>query len=242
MSGGRPFAVFDIDGTLIRWQLYHALADELARQGQLDADQFERVRETRMSWKTRSSSDAFNTYEQTLVELVDEGISGITVSDLQAACRKVINEYKDQVYTYTRDLIEDLKSKNCLIFAISASQLEIIQMLAEYYELDDYGGSIYAVDNSGHFTGEKTVLRSAEKPKYLEKLVERNNASWQGSIAVGDSESDIPMLEKVEQPIAFNPTAKLFEHAKKNNWQIVVERKNMIYHLESDNGSYKLEA
>ena len=26
----RPFAVFDIDGTIIRWQLYHALADELA--------------------------------------------------------------------------------------------------------------------------------------------------------------------------------------------------------------------
>ena len=28
----RPFAVFDIDGTLIRWQLYHAVADDMAKQ------------------------------------------------------------------------------------------------------------------------------------------------------------------------------------------------------------------
>ncbi len=28
----QPFAVFDIDGTIIRWQLYHALADELAKE------------------------------------------------------------------------------------------------------------------------------------------------------------------------------------------------------------------
>ncbi|HWB38760.1 MAG TPA: HAD-IB family hydrolase [Candidatus Saccharimonadales bacterium] len=238
----RPFAVFDIDGTLIRWQLYHALADELVRQGHLDAKGFESVRAARMEWKKRSSTNAFAAYEQALVELVDNGITGISVSDLQAACRTVIAEYKDQVYTYTRDLIRDLKAQNYLIFAISASQLEIVQLLAEYYDMDDYGGSIYEVDSSGHFTGQKKILKSEEKPKYLERLVEHNKATWQGSIAVGDSESDIPMLERVEKPIAFNPTAKLFDHAKSQDWPVVIERKNMIYRLETKSGSYQLQA
>ena len=36
MTKGRPFAVFDIDGTLIRWQLYHSIADTLARLGHIE--------------------------------------------------------------------------------------------------------------------------------------------------------------------------------------------------------------
>lgn len=239
MSGTRPFAVFDIDGTLIRWQLYHALADELAHMGHLDAGQFQTVRDARMAWKQRADSDAFNAYEQTLVELIEKAIGGIQVSDLQTACRSVIAEYKDQVYTYTRDLIQELRAKNYLLFAISASQLEIVQLLSEYYQLDDYGGSIYEVKD-GHFTGQKTILKSEQKPIYLEKLVERNHATWQGSVGVGDSEGDIPMLERVERPIAFNPTRKLFEHASSKQWPIVVERKNMIYKLQADGGSYLL--
>lgn len=241
MSALRPFAVFDIDGTLIRWQLYHALADELARQGKLEASAYETVRLARMDWKKRTTQDAFSTYEHSLVELVDEAIKGIQVGDLQAACRTVIAEYKDQVYTYTRDLIADLKKQGYLIFVISASQLDIVQLLAEYYELDDYGGSIYEVDDKGYFTGEKTILKSDQKPKYLERLVERNHASWENSIAVGDSEGDIPMLERVEQPIAFNPTKLLFDHAQKRHWPVVVERKNMIYKLDPTDDSYQLK-
>lgn len=239
MSGNRPFAVFDIDGTLIRWQLYHALADELAHKGHLDAKQFQSVREARMAWKQRTDSDAFSAYEQTLVELIERAIAGIKVSDLQAACRSVIGEYKDQVYTYTRDLIRELRAKNYLLFAISASQLEIVQLLAEYYQLDDYGGSVYEVKD-GYFSGQKTILKSEQKPIYLEKLVERNHATWHGSVGVGDSEGDIAMLERVEQPIAFNPTRKLFEYASSKHWPIVVERKNMIYKLEARHGPYIL--
>lgn len=235
----RPFAVFDIDGTLIRWQLYHALADELARRGHLDTKQFQKVRAARMAWKKRTDNDSFTQYEHTLVELVDEAITGIRVTDLAVACSSVLAEYKDQVYTYTRQLIRGLKAKNYLLFAISASQAEIVSLLAEYYGFDDYGGSIYEVKD-GVFTGQADILRQERKPEYLKQLVSTHHARWQDSMGVGDSESDIPMLATVEQPIAFNPTKKLFEHAEKQGWPIVIERKNMIYKLEPKSGSYIL--
>jgi len=233
----RSFAVFDIDGTIIRWQLYHALADELARRGQLDPIQFQKVRAARMNWKTRT--DSFTTYEMTLVNLVKVAITGISVTDLETACRSVLAEYKDQAYIYTRDLIKDLKAKNYLLFAISASQREIVGMLAEYYGFDDFGGSIYETKD-GYFTGKSDVLMSDRKPLYLKELVKKHGAAQTGSIGVGDSESDIPMLSAVERPIAFNPTRKLFDHARQANWPIILERKNMVYRLESDNGTYQL--
>ena len=235
----RPFAVFDIDGTIIRWQLYHALADDLAKAGHLNPKEFDKVRAARMVWKKRVKETSFNEYEETLVQLIDTAITNIKVEDLQAACQRVLMEYKDQVYTYTRDLIQELKVKNYLLFAISASQAEIVELLAKYYGFDDFGGSIYEVKN-GYFTGNKEVLKSDRKPKYLQQLVEKHGATWAASTGVGDSESDIPMLMTVEKPIAFNPTRKLFEHAVNHNWPVVLERKNMVYRLEPGDETYIL--
>lgn len=235
----RRFAVFDIDGTLIRWQLYHAVADELARRGHFGAIEYEAVKQARMTWKKREHDDSFKSYEQALVNLVDQAMVGLELSELRAACRTVINEYKDQVYTYSRDLIRQLKADGYLLFTISASQSDVVKMLAEYYGFEAWGGSEYQVKN-GRFTGKKEILKSERKPEYLRELVTKHQATFDGSIGVGDSEGDIPMLNLVERPIAFNPTKQLFEHAVSHNWKVVVERKNVIYELEANNGTYLL--
>jgi HAD superfamily hydrolase (TIGR01490 family) len=235
----RPFAVFDIDGTIIRWQLYHALADELARSGQLDAEQFKQVRQARMAWKRRAHDASFHDYQEMLVATFDMALTNIDVEALKQASDSVIAEYKDQAYTYTRNLINDLKANGYLLFAISASQDEIVKLLADYYGFDDAGGSTYEVKD-GRFTGQSDILKSERKPVFLKQLVEKHQAGWQGSIAVGDTESDIPMLSAVEQPIAFNPTKALFEHAKEQSWKVVIERKNMVYELEPGDGTYLL--
>lgn len=235
----RPFAVFDIDGTLIRWQLYHAVADKLAKQGVLDAAAFAAVRASRMEWKNRAGEESFNAYERQLVALINGAISGLSVAELEKAYDEVITEYKDQVYTYTRDLIESLRQQNYLLFVISGSQSEIVKLLAEHYRFDDFGGTVYE-QKDGRFTGKSLPLRDERKPEYLKELVKRHNAAWHGSIGVGDSESDIPMLSLVEQPIAFNPSKKLFQYAYGQGWKVVVERKNMVYELEPKDGSYVL--
>lgn len=235
----KQFAVFDIDGTLLRWQLYHAVADQLAEFGHFDTKKFEAVRKARMQWKKRESEDSFRNYEQKLVELVDGAIKGIKVETLNRASQAVIEKYKDQVYTYTRNLLKSLKRQGYILFALSASQTEIVELMADYYGFDDFGGSIYEVKDE-KFTGKKDVLKSQRKPEYLRRLVAKHGATYENSIGVGDSESDIPVLEVVQNPIAFNPTKVLFEHAKKHNWKIVVERKNVIYKLEPRDESYIL--
>lgn len=235
----RPFAAFDIDGTVIRWQLYHAIADQLAKSGHIDPTQFEQVRRVRRQWKNRNSQNSFKNYEETLVSLVDTALTGITVRDVKKACEAVLSTYKDQVYTYTRTLIRDLKDKNYVLFAISASQIEIVGPIADYYGFDDYGGSEFEIIN-GHFTGNKKVLQSTHKPEFLKELVAKHHVGWEHSIAIGDSESDISMLDIVERPIAFNPTVLLFDYARAHNWKIVIERKNKVYELEPRGSTYIL--
>ena len=76
--------------------------------------------------------------------------------------------------------------------------------------------------------------------KTLKQFIKQFDATRKGSIAVGDSDSDTPMLGSVEQPIAFNPNKTLFRHAEEQGWKIVLERKNVVYEMESKSGSYVL--
>jgi HAD superfamily hydrolase (TIGR01490 family) len=234
----RRFAVFDIDGTLIRWQLYHAIADSLAKHGYISTEAYATIRDARMLWKKRTHSEAFKTYEHLLVQTYNQILASLSVSHFLEAAETVFDEYKDQVYTYTRDLIKELKKDGYLLFAISGSQSEVIEMIANYYGFDDYLGSTF-VRKGNEFTG-KVILPFLKKDEALKKLVKQHKATYESSIAVGDSFSDVKMLEVVARPIAFNPERKLFEYAKGKGWKIVIERKNMVYQLEADNGGYHL--
>lgn len=237
MAKGRPFAAFDIDGTLIRWQLYHALADALAERGHIDAKSYQAMREARLKWKRRMGG-TFKDYERQVVMIYEAMLKTLTFEQLDEAIDAVFNEYKDQVYTYTRDLIAKLKADNYLLFAISGSQTEIVKRIAEYYGFTDYTGTVYG-RSGGKFTGANSI-GSFHKDKTLRKMIAKHQATLDGSLAIGDSASDAAMLELVERPVAFNPDADLFKIAKAKGWKIVLERKNMIYKLESSDGEYEL--
>lgn len=228
----RPFAVFDIDGTVIRWQLYHAVTDQLVRNGQIDAEGFEKVRHIRMNWKKRVGEDSFRDYEKALVQVFTKAIGGMSVAEFVKASDMAFEEYKDQVYTYTRDLIRRLKDEDYLLFAISGSPSIIVEKLVRYYGFDDFAATNYPAED-GRFTG-REELSLGKKPQLLQKLVDKHGASPGRSIAVGDSEGDIGMLEEVVRPIAFNPSKKLFRHAREQGWEIIVERKNVVYELGPD--------
>jgi HAD superfamily hydrolase (TIGR01490 family) len=239
-TNGRPFAVFDIDGTLIRWQLYHSIADTLARLGHIEPKLYQQIKDARMVWKRRAKDTSFADYERQVIQVYDDTVKKLTKPQFEAAAQAVFEEYKDQTYTYTRRLIADLKQKNYLLFAISGSQTEIVTKIANYYGFDDCRGSAYEY-KGGRYTGVKDVA-SFNKDIVLKELVEKHNAVYADSVGVGDSHSDISMLELVDLPIAFNPEKRFFKHSYEQGWKIVVERKNMIYELEKHNGKYQLAA
>ena len=234
----RPFAVFDIDGTIIRWQLYHAVSDQLAKDGVISTEGFDRVRRTRMSWKRRTGKDSFHDYEIELINVFDEALAGMSVEGFMKAVDTVFDEYKDQVYTYTRDLLRELKDQDYLLFAISGSPGQIVEKLADYYGFDDFAATRFPAEQ-GRFTGHKE-LSIGRKPQLLTELIARHKTGLKGSIAVGDSEGDITMLGMVEQPVAFNPSKELFQHARKAGWPIILERKNVVYKLKPEDDRYVL--
>jgi HAD superfamily hydrolase (TIGR01490 family) len=234
----KPFAVFDIDGTLIRWQLFHAIVHSLGKQGYLPAAAHDRIKQARMSWKVRSTNDGFSEYEAILVKEYLGVLKEISPAQYDTIVQEVFDEYKDQTYTYTRDLVRDLKQKGYVLLAISGSHDEIIQKLARHQGFDGAQGATFE-QIDGTFSGQ-IDSPIFDKAKVLQRLIHEYNLTTENSVGVGDSASDIPMLALVSRPIVFNPDKKMFMAAKERSGEIVVERKNMIYQLYHQNGHYLL--
>lgn len=232
------FAVFDIDGTLIRWQLYHAVVDKLANGGHLGPDARETLHQARMRWKRRESGYSFRDYEVALIQTYESGVTNLDTKTFDSLLHTVVDEYQDQAYTYTRDLAVKLKSQGYVLLAISGSHEELVAAVTQHYDFDDWIGTRYK-RKQGTFTGEKYVA-SHDKHTALQSLITKHKLDVADSYAIGDSASDAPMLEIVEHPIAFNPDKALYDIATKNNWDIVVERKNVVYRLNAVDSTYTL--
>lgn len=236
----RKFAVFDIDGTLIRWQLYHAIVEALSAKNSISKASSEAIAAAQLLWKKRSHENSFREYEVVLIQEYHKALSSVQAKDYELAVKEAFDAHKDHVYVYTRDLIKSLKEQGYLLFAVSGSQQEAVELIGEYYGFDAVIGSIYRRQENGTIGEMLSTPAEDGKGVHVKNLVARFNATYENSYAVGDSRSDAQMLELVENPIAFNPDRNLFTLAQENRWKIVLERKNVIYELENTDGTYLL--
>lgn len=223
------FAVFDIDGTLYRWQLYHELVQTLALAGVFSENAFVELNERWNKW--RGGEVSFDDYEQFVVKIMTNYLPLVPVKTFEAACDKVVEQSAHKTHHYPRRLLKELREQGYSVIAITGSQQELIDRFGKRYDFDIVVGAEYE-RKDGHFTGQITRATIGRKPDILRELIKKHNLDWTDSLAIGDSDGDASLLELVEHPIAFNPSEGLFNRAKQEGWPIVIERKNIAYQLE----------
>jgi HAD superfamily phosphoserine phosphatase-like hydrolase len=234
---GRPYAVFDIDGTLYRWQLFHELVQELTFTDAFPPDVFHYVNDAWNQW--RGGDLAFDEYELRIIHTLEKHLPSIPVATYLEACNRVVSQSKHKTYHYPRALLKQLKSEGYVIMAISGSQQELLDLFGEHYGFDIVVGALYENDGT-NFTGKMTRRTVGRKHEILDDLIREHSLISTGSLSIGDSDGDAALLELVEKPIAFNPSEGLFERAKDESWPIVIERKNIAYRLENQNDALVL--
>lgn len=226
----RPVAAFDIDGTVFRSSLLIELVERLIEKDVFPAEARGAYEEEQRLWLDRKGD--YETYISKVVEVFGAQLKGKPYEEVKNIAGEVIEEMRHRVYRYTRDLIQELKGQGYFLLAVSHSPKFIVDGFGFENGFDKVYGTFYATGASGNFTGEVEDRELiANKAAILTRAVRKEELALEGSVAVGDTESDIAMLEMVEQPIAFNPNQALYEHAKRRGWPIVVERKDVIYEL-----------
>lgn len=233
----RKFAVFDIDGTLYRWQLFHELVEELTLADVFPDNTFRNVDNAWNEW--RGGNLDFHSYENLVVQTLIKYLPLIPIATFEAVCDKVISQSGHKLHAYPKALLSSLKAEGYLIIAISGSQQELLERFGAMHGFDIVIGAIYERKNN-HFTGEVKRMTIGRKAEILDELIRSENLSLDGSVAIGDSDGDADILSMVQRPIAFNPSEGLFAKAKEHGWSIVVERKNIAYRMEEQNDALVL--
>ena len=227
----QPVAFFDVDGTIFRSSLLIELVEQMIKEGVFPPEAREYYQSARRAWTEREGS-----YEEYINDVVDSfltNIKGIHYGDFADIGRQVVALQSKRVYRYTRDLLGELKDQGYLLVAISQSPKTILDDFCHQYGFDKVYGRIYEIGPQDCFTGvviDEHLIKN--KANIVKRVFDRNPGLTKArSIAVGDTDGDIPLLEMVEQPICFNPNLALNNHAKRNGWKVVVERKDVIYQL-----------
>ncbi|MFA6042231.1 MAG: HAD-IB family hydrolase [Patescibacteria group bacterium] len=226
----RKVAIFDIDGTIFRSSLLIEVTNALIAEGVFPASTRKMYQKPFENWLNRKAG--YDKYIAAVVKAFDKHIQGVERAVFLRIAQKVLDYQSHRVYRYTRDLITTLRKRGYFLLAISHSPKDMVDAFTKHWGFSKVYGRIFELDSQNCFTG-KILYRELidDKATILQRAISKEKLSLKSSIGVGDSEGDIPMLKMVEQPICFNPNAVLYKEAKKRGWEIVVERKDVIYVL-----------
>ena len=224
----RKVAFFDIDGTVFRSSLLIELVEALIDHGAFPVNVRNEYKRSREAWQNREGE--YDAYIADVIRAFRTHIQGLHYGTFADVGRTVVERQAKRVYRYTRDLIKDLKGKDYYIVAISQSPKTILDEFCSSYGFDKVYGRIYEIGPRDCFTGnilDESII--SDKAAIVSRVLENTEFSLDDSVGVGDTEGDIPLLSQVETPICFNPNRKLYEHARREGWPIIVERKDMVY-------------
>jgi HAD superfamily hydrolase (TIGR01490 family) len=226
----RRVAVFDIDGTIFRSSLLIECVEALIGEGVFPLAARARYARAHHRWLERKGD--YETYIDAVVAAFRRHIVGVAEADFLPLVRRTVRLHRRRVYRYTRDLVAKLRRQGYFLLAISHSPKHLVDPFARALGFDKIYGRLLELDPAGRFTGDALhpeVISS--KAKVVERAIAKEGLTLTGSVGVGDTEADVAFLELVERPICFNPNAALFRVAKRRGWQVVVERKDVVYEI-----------
>lgn len=221
-------ACFDIDGTIFRSSLLIELMKSLVYYKIFSKKAIQELNDEYFAWVERRG--CYEDYIDKALDLFQRQIKGKEQKEIRKISKKVIDYFKDRVYVYTRDLIAKLR-KTYFLISISGSIMEMVKEYNKHLRFDKVFGTVFE-SNKGIYTGRKLIDAAIDKEKIFKEFIQESKFSLKNSIGVGDTEKDLGFLKYVERPIVFNPNSNLERIAWKNGWEIIVERKDVVYKIK----------
>lgn len=232
-------AFFDIDGTIFRNSLMIEHFKKLITFEVIDPVIWHtKVKKVYLEWEKRYGD--FEEYLELLATIYLEELKGVKRDYIEYIADHVIKTNGEMIYKYSRNQILWHQDQGHKVFFISGSPDFLVSRMAEKYEVTEYRGTLYKVDEDNKFTGEIVKMwDSTSKQKVLNDLIDKYDVDLERSYAYGDTTGDFSMLKMMGNPIAINPNKELLlairdDEDLKERATIIVERKNVIYKLKPD--------
>ncbi|HVZ12724.1 MAG TPA: HAD family phosphatase [Patescibacteria group bacterium] len=226
----KSIAFFDIDRTAYKGFLLEPLATRSAESNLISADAFDGMKQIYGAYSKGELQ--YETAVERILATWARGLEGRTVEEVEKFTQNYLDNDGDNFYPYVGEIVEKIRDSHDIYFVTGEPQF-VARMTAERYGAQGFLATEFETVD-GVFTGNinSALSHRHHKRDAIEGLIATRQ--YEGSMAFGDSEGDIEMLEDVEYPICVVPTPGLREHAEARGWFIAdVPDEQISPHVDS---------
>ncbi|MXY28445.1 HAD family hydrolase [Candidatus Poribacteria bacterium] len=147
---------------------------------------------------------------------------GMDAAEVKALSVEMFETYlRPKIFSEAVSEIQEHKQQGMAVILVTGSLDFIVQPIADYLDID----AVLAPqlrEEDGQFTGELTTapLIGERKAEVMQEFAKQHEISLKDSYAYGDSQSDLPMLECVGNPVVVNPGKALRQKALDSGWEL----------------------
>jgi phosphoserine phosphatase len=212
-------AVLDVDGTIfdgaVGLHLLHALVDRGLCDTAIAGGIFELLK-----LYARGGLERGAMVEQTTRQL-GLAIAGRDHRQVDAVGIEVVERTRGHVFPFVAGFLADLARRGYAILLISSSPEQVVAPLAASLGVPDHRGALFTV-SQGKYTGEVERIPGApgQKQRILEAYLREMAAPPERIFAMGNSLSDLNVLELADYPLVFEPEPSLRRIAEAHGWTV----------------------
>ncbi|MFY0678702.1 MAG: HAD family hydrolase [Neptuniibacter sp.] len=211
-------AIFDLDNTLIGGDSDHAWGEFLCEQGIVDAEEYRRANDY---FYEQYKNGGLDIYE--FLRFALKPLATLAPEQLNTLHQQFMQEKIEPILLpKAEELLAKHREQGDFLLIITATNHFVTSPIAERLGVD----AIIATDPEqvdGRYTGEVSGTPCFQDGKVtrLNKWLEAQDFSLEGSYFYSDSHNDLPLLELVTHPVAVNPDEILEEHACNKLWPVL---------------------
>ena len=209
--------IFDLDNTILNGDSDYSMINFLVAKSILDNSALD-VNQSFMDDYKKGKLD-FDEYTKFALKSFI-GMSHIKISELTNEFVKEVIE--PMINIYALKIIHDHQDDGCKILIASATNELIVKPIAKRLDVADYlGTKVEFIDNkcTGKYLPPSALGEG--KLKLVADWAKIKGFNLELATFYSDSINDLPLLEKVNNPIAVNPDPKLEKISITRGWKIL---------------------
>lgn len=211
-------AIFDLDNTLIAGDSDHSFGEYLADIGWVDPEQSRLANDRFYQQYKEGTLDIYEYSAFALAPLV--GKSPDQLKRLQADF--LAEKIAQMELPKARALIEDHRQQGHDLLIITATNRFVTSPIARWLGIEEMLATEPEIID-GHYTGKvvDTPCFQEGKVTRLNQWLESYQGQFSGAYFYSDSFNDLPLLNRVDQPVAVDPDDVLRSHAEQAGWPVI---------------------
>src|ERR1039458_2863606 len=219
VSAPRAAAFFDLDRTLMAGSSGIFFARAAYESGMISRRRLARDAYANLRFRLRGSTDD---RAEEVRRRVEQMLAGVAVRDLQRMSPRVLAGVLPRLYPQMLARAYAHQDAGRPVYIVTAAAQEMADLMAHVLVFDGGVGTRLEVCD-GRYTGRAAGPFNYREGKVisLRELAVSEGIDLGASYAYSDSESDLPMLRAVGNPVVVNPDADLRRIALEEDWEIV---------------------